>query len=741
MATVIHEKSLGDTMVCTVDADPNGSIARPIGSTAKLEDGPAEWRNTDGGTTWERTDVGAWSEALLEQITRCVDSINTDPNPDGTEANPFTTIQAAVDDIAAISGIATNPAQRTVRVIGGRDYDEAVTIPQADAGVWTLIAEVFAFIGLIPASPRNVSRIADPAAKITGINPTLSLLTEGPGAWIVSGGIVLSDTGAGQEQSFTIGGSVVGMGVTYAIDATGMTALLNLLLKAATVVGPINAPTAKMLSGNDNALQGAVTVENIEEQGHSKLAAVTVTSAGSGYLKDCQISGTWTGPASSFRVDHSTLGAFGGSLAGGATVVLLDSHGDKHTDGTDDITLDGASLSKSVSGLKVADTRVRTIPQVNGFLYFATRTVLELNAESPTGGELAVVTGAGGTPTAPGSDALVAGDVAEFSAGWKKIASQVGGFPPAGFRALVASTALGYTLYAPATGHAGEIAEWDGTSLTPVYETPVAGMQVSLTGSTAYGPFQLYFNPSPILWGTSYTGALLGDGLGLTSGIYLIGLQLADSSLSKDATGLRVADLGITADNVAAANKDGGVGVPSMRTLGAGAQQAAAGSHGAQHTDGTDDVADLIGDSGAGGVHGLVPAPGAGDAAAGKFLKADGTWDEADVTGAANVRAALASVSGDTAVALQDDSATAFAIKQGVNNYLLIDTANGAEVMSFGNATTNPDFAFLGSGSLGFFGTAPAAQQDITGSRGGNAALASLLTGLANLGLITDSSS
>lgn len=35
----------------------------------------------------------------------------------------------------------------------------------------------------------------------------------------------------------------------------------------------------------------------------------------------------------------------------------------------------------------------------------------------------------------------------------------------------------------------------------------------------------------------------------------------------------------------------------------------------------------MVGDSGAGGTKGLVPAPAAGDAAAGKFLKADGTFD------------------------------------------------------------------------------------------------------------------
>lgn len=34
----------------------------------------------------------------------------------------------------------------------------------------------------------------------------------------------------------------------------------------------------------------------------------------------------------------------------------------------------------------------------------------------------------------------------------------------------------------------------------------------------------------------------------------------------------------------------------------------------------------MVGDSGSGGLTGAVPHPAAGDAAAGKFLKADGTW-------------------------------------------------------------------------------------------------------------------
>ena len=42
---------------------------------------------------------------------------------------------------------------------------------------------------------------------------------------------------------------------------------------------------------------------------------------------------------------------------------------------------------------------------------------------------------------------------------------------------------------------------------------------------------------------------------------------------------------------------------------------------------------------------------------------------------------------------------------------------------------------------IGFYGAAPVAKPAVTGSRGGNAALASLITALAQLGLITDSTS
>jgi hypothetical protein len=56
-----------------------------------------------------------------------------------------------------------------------------------------------------------------------------------------------------------------------------------------------------------------------------------------------------------------------------------------------------------------------------------------------------------------------------------------------------------------------------------------------------------------------------------------------------------------------------------------------------------------------------------------------------------------------------------------------------------GQITANTSLAVVGN--IGFFGHAVASKPTVTGSRGGNAALASLLIALAGLGLLTDSSS
>jgi hypothetical protein len=82
--------------------------------------------------------------------------------------------------------------------------------------------------------------------------------------------------------------------------------------------------------------------------------------------------------------------------------------------------------------------------------------------------------------------------------------------------------------------------------------------------------------------------------------------------------------------------------------------------------------------------------------------------------------------------------------QSGANVWKVRDMANSQDpiVVNKGTATTAridmqvPTEFYQ---NIGFYGTAPASKQTVTGSRGGNAALASLITALATIGLITDS--
>lgn len=68
---------------------------------------------------------------------------------------------------------------------------------------------------------------------------------------------------------------------------------------------------------------------------------------------------------------------------------------------------------------------------------------------------------------------------------------------------------------------------------------------------------------------------------------------------------------------------------------------------------------------------------------------------------------------------------------------LIPTSSTVAALQQVGGSATN--YMNFRDGAFGFFGSAGTSKQTITGSRGGNAALASLLTALANTGLITDS--
>lgn len=94
----------------------------------------------------------------------------------------------------------------------------------------------------------------------------------------------------------------------------------------------------------------------------------------------------------------------------------------------------------------------------------------------------------------------------------------------------------------------------------------------------------------------------------------------------------------------------------------------------------------------------------------------------------ANLGTTSISVNGGNLVAGTDN-----ALDLGIASFRFRDLNLGRNAVVGGNLDHD-------GSNVGFYGTAPAAKPTVTGSRGGNAALASLLTGLAGLGLITDSS-
>lgn len=123
----------------------------------------------------------------------------------------------------------------------------------------------------------------------------------------------------------------------------------------------------------------------------------------------------------------------------------------------------------------------------------------------------------------------------------------------------------------------------------------------------------------------------------------------------------------------------------------------------------TADLIAMVGDSGSGGTKGLVPAPAAGDAAAGKFLKADGTWTAP--SGSGNVATdAIWDAKGDLAVGTGANTASRLAV--GTNGQVLTadsaeatgvkwsTPAGGGDVVKVGTPVNNQVGVWTGDGTL-----------------------------------------
>lgn len=129
--------------------------------------------------------------------------------------------------------------------------------------------------------------------------------------------------------------------------------------------------------------------------------------------------------------------------------------------------------------------------------------------------------------------------------------------------------------------------------------------------------------------------------------------------------------------------------------------------------------------------------------AAGTFtaLTTDGTANVnlgTDATNSGvNVRGSNSGSGGGAFVSLRNNGVAVLNIG---NKSAINGGAYDATPYILGNATIEVGSAVKFASTTGFNNTAPIAKPTVTGSRGGNVALASLLTALANYGLVTDSS-
>lgn len=126
-------------------------------------------------------------------------------------------------------------------------------------------------------------------------------------------------------------------------------------------------------------------------------------------------------------------------------------------------------LQSALAGLSWKDT-------VRGLKLIGERTIALINALSPEAGDCVVATDAG-TPTAGTSDALAAGDVAEFDGtSWKKVVSNSAGRVPNGIRFILAKTTALVSPFVEATDdnkivisvadpgtYDGSVSDWDDT--------------------------------------------------------------------------------------------------------------------------------------------------------------------------------------------------------------------------------------------------------------------------------------
>ena len=252
----------------------------------------------------------------------------------------YTTLQAAFNAIPAATNASEARQVYTVHIPSGT-YDEDVTIQINNRRI-NVICHGSVALGALSGSswgtggtPRNLTIHNDGTATIDGIRSGIAITSASPlvegmtthqsylSKFRISGDLILTSN-VGISSEFNLEVEVFGNMTT-----SGYAGNCNLYVKNSRFRGTFGGNSARLQAAYNTRFDGLVTVNNYTLIKDSYIGAgMTVNSTTIDLNPDgifnTYISGTFTGPASSLRVDPATnywIAANGVTLAGGATVV------------------------------------------------------------------------------------------------------------------------------------------------------------------------------------------------------------------------------------------------------------------------------------------------------------------------------------------------------------------------------------------------------------------------------------
>jgi len=287
-----------------------------------------------------------------------VNTLAPQASQDGSAKYPFATIQGCLDAIGAPASAAEEARGSVIEIAPGV-YEEDLVIP---AGRFVLRGSNVQLGTAL--TPRGITYDNDPTAVIAAL-PGLAIIgvDEDPTSFIITGDIVWSDTGAGQQAVLLL----KDVDLSGDLDGSAKTSVDNILrCDDVNIVGDVDCAAAKFDRTQFATFGGDVEVDELMVESCWFGGDITVGSVGSGArpaLKNCDFdaSPTFTGPDRSFLCDSYTFSRFkaqAGVLAGNATFHILDasgSHQQTPAGGTvvagDAI---GATTEDAVESIKVA---------------------------------------------------------------------------------------------------------------------------------------------------------------------------------------------------------------------------------------------------------------------------------------------------------------------------------------------------------------------------------------------------